>query len=176
MHANTTRTLKSIPHITPHDIILILRDISPNITIGDDKLSVRLLRLALPYILLPLTDIINRAIDETTFPRQWKDAIVTPIYKGGDKNDPSNYRPISVLPILSKILKRHLLKTLDSHLLNNGIISKNQSGFRKNHSCLTTMHHLYSTWIDAKHNKKSLLLLFLDFKKVFDMIDHETNS
>ena len=97
---------------------------------GSDHLSVRILRLAMPFIINPLTDIINQAISEGTFPSQWKTAVVTPLHKSGDANNVSNYRPISVLPVLSKIYE-NILHHLNQFLTSHNIISNHQSGFRK---------------------------------------------
>ena len=73
------------------------------------------------------------------FPAKWKVAKVTPIYKDGDKSDVSNYRPISVLPILSKILERVVHDQLYNYLTCNNILHPCQSGFRCNHSTSTTL-------------------------------------
>lgn len=169
---NTTHMLNKVPLISRDEVILLFKDIKLNKATGIDKLSVRILRLALPFIINPITDILNRSITETTFPSQWKTAIVTPIHKGGDSNILSNYRPISVLPILSKIYEKHMLKSLVNHLDKHNIISDSQSGFRKQHSCTTTLHGLYSAWIDRLHQKHTLVLLFLDFQKAFDTVNH----
>ena len=67
----------------------------------------------------------------STFPSEWKKAKVTPIYKDGDKSDVSNYRPISVLPILSKILERAVHDQMYNYLTRNNILNQCQSGFQK---------------------------------------------
>lgn len=170
LYSHSTNT---IPPIRTTDIIHTLHHIHPNKATGIDNISIRLLRLAIPFIIIPLTDIINRAIQEATFPKQWKTAIITSLHKGGDKNNLNNYRPISVLPILSKIYEKHILTALQIHLESNNTISSLQSGFRKNHSCTTTMHHLYSTWSDTAKDKNALVIIFLDFQKAFDMVNHK---
>ena len=164
--------LDKIPSIDIHQFILYFKDIGSNKATGSDGLSVKILRLALPFIVPILCDIINRAISEGCFPSQWKEAVITPLHKGGDKENLSNYRPISVLPILSKIFERHIHKTLSTYLFSHNMISDSQSGFRSKHSCSTAMHHLYSQWIDAQKTKHSLVLLFLDLRKAFDMVNH----
>ena len=168
-----TPIINHMPTLTTDEVVLLFKDISPAKATGIDNLSVRLIRLALPFILKPLTDILNKAITSAIFPKQWKTAIVTPLYKGGDSHDFSNYRPISVLPILSKLLERHIHTSLLQHLTVNNIISHAQSGFRKFHSCTTAMHKMYSSWIDSKNEKHKLVILSLDFKKAFDTVSHE---
>lgn len=162
-----------IPTIHTTDILNIMQDIRSNKATGIDGISIKLLHISLPFIIFPLTDIINRAILESTFPKLWKTAIVTPLHKGGDSNDLSNYRPISVLPILSKIYEKHILIALKTHLVKNNTISRFQSGFRENHSCITTIHHLYSTWSNMVKSKNILAIIFLDFRKAFDTVNHQ---
>ena len=79
-----------------------------------------------------LAYICNLSLFSSTFPSEWKKAKVTPIFKDGDKADPSNYRPISVLPIVSKIIERAVHDQLYTFLTTNNIINASQSGFRKN--------------------------------------------
>ena len=165
--------LKDLPFLDLNQLTMYFKDIDTKKATGSDGLSVKILRLALPFIAPILSDIINRAIADACFPKQWKNAVVTPLYKGGDKEDLSNYRPISVLPILSKIYERHILKHLSAYLENHNLISSSQSGFRKNHSCNTAVHHLITKWLDAKKTKDSTVLLFLDFWKAFDMVRHD---
>ena len=166
-------TLSSIPHISPPEVLLLFNKIQITKATGIDNLSVKILQLAMPFIINQLTDILNRSISEGVFPTQWKTSIVTPLHKGGDPNNPSNYRPISVLPILSKIYERHILNALQNYLNAHNIISNTQSGFRKQHSCTTTLHFLHSTWLDLVSKRHHLALLFLDFHKAFDMVSHE---
>lgn len=165
--------LSDFPTISPAQVILYFKDIPTNKATGSDCLSVKILQKSMPFIINPLTDVLNRAISCASFPSQWKTAIVTPLHKGGDSNLPCNYRPISVLPVLSKIYEKHIQTNLVAFLSANNIISGSQSGFRKHHSCTTTIHHLLSEWTDKIHSKQTLLLLFLDFQKAFDTVDHQ---
>ena len=169
----STATMDCIPLITVHDVILLLNGISPTKATGHDLLSPRILKISTPFIALPITEIINRSISEGIFPSLWKTAIVTPIHKSGPTTDPSNYRPISVLPVLSKIFEKHVLKHLITHLESNKLINLNQSGFRKNHSCITALHKTISDWLDKLKEHKPTLIIFLDFCKAFDMVDHQ---
>ena len=165
-------TTNNIPNITTTEVILFFKTINVQKATGFDKLSVRILRLALPYICHVISCIINLSIEEGVFPLQWKIAVVTPLHKGGSSDILSNYRPISVLPVLSKIYEKHILSSLQTHIDLHDIINTNQSGFKKLHSCATTIQHLYSNWITEKDKKKTLVLLFLDFCKAFDSVNH----
>ena len=74
-----------------------------------------------------------------SFPSRWKTAKVSPLYKNGDSRDVQNFRPISVLPVLSKVIERHVHDSLYSYLTENNLIYPRQSGFRKNHSTDTAL-------------------------------------
>ena len=164
--------LSDLAHVTPHSITKLLYDIPLTKAAGHDHLNPCFLRICLPYILSPVCDIMNRAITENTFPTEWKHALVTPLHKSGPTNDPNNYRPISVLPIFSKVFERHIHNTLNKHLLSNKLIHPNQSGFRANHSCTTSLYKLHTDWLNTKKGEKTMIV-FIDFKKAFDAVPHD---
>ena len=93
-----------------------------------------------------------------------------PIYKGGQKYDPSNYRPISILPTISKIFEKHVNKHLINYL--NKFNHEKQSGFRQKHSCQTALVKLIDQWMQCINNGDFVGCLFVDFKKAFDVVDH----
>ena len=99
-----------------------------------DMIPARLLKDSAAVTASFITHLINLSLLSAHFPNEWKNAKVTPIHKSGAKDDPDNYRPISVLPILSKIAERAVCKQLQNYLDNNHLLSKFQFGFRKNHS------------------------------------------
>ncbi|KAJ8031032.1 hypothetical protein HOLleu_27625 [Holothuria leucospilota] len=101
---------------------------------GVDDISCKILKIAKSIIVPSLTEIINLSIRTKSVPNLWKQAKVTPIFKSGDRNDVSNYRPISVLPILSKVLERAVFDSFYSYLTKFNILCENQSGFRPKHS------------------------------------------
>ena len=108
-----------------------------NKSTGRDNISPCLLKLALPYIVEPLTYIYNLSIQKNVFPTVLKKAKVIPHQKVKDLNETNNFCPISVLPLLIKPIERrvheHLLQFLNEH----DLLSQSQSGFRPKHSCHT---------------------------------------
>ncbi len=102
----------SVPVITISQVIKTIMKINPHKASGIDKISARLLRIAAPVIAPSITRIINMSLSTGKFPSRWKTAMVTPLYKKGTECDPSDYRPISVLPILSKVIERHFHDSL----------------------------------------------------------------
>ena len=101
-----------------------------------------------------------------------KCAKVFPIFKGGNKSDPSNYRPISILSTISKIFERHVNKHLMNYLTKYKLIHEHQSGFRKKHSCQTALVKLIDQWMSCINKGDFVGTLFLDLRKAFDVVDN----
>ena len=120
-----------------------------------------------------ITDMINQSISQSTFPDILKCAIVTPIFKKGETINISNYRPISVLPPLSKIFERALYMRLLDFCNKNSIFSAQQFGFTKNKSTLDAIIKLTDSIYDALDSKKFSMSVFIDYRKAFDTINHE---
>ena len=88
------------------------------------------------------------------------------------QNDPGNYRPISILPTISKILERHVNKHLMAYLNKYNLIHESQSGFRQRHSCQTALIKLIDQWMASVYRGDIVGALFIDFRKAFDLVDH----
>ena len=113
------------------------------------------------------------SIDSSAFPSVWKTALVAPLHKDGPRDDINNYQPIAVLPVLSKILERHVTKSLTNYLNENNLIFKYQSAFRENHSTETALIKLTDELLFNMDNDKLTGMISIDFKKAFDLISHE---
>ena len=110
---NQPATPFSLSPITSQEVEDLLNSIPTNKATGADGVSARIVRIAASAISISLSKIINYCIENSKFPSAWKVAKVIPIYKGkGDQHDMSNYRPISVLPVLSKLFERHVSNML----------------------------------------------------------------
>ena len=94
-------------------------------------------------------------------------------HQGGTRSDPSNYRPISVLRVISKIIEKHITKHLFAYLNKYDIVHKSQSGFRKNHSCNTALLSLLDKWLKNIDKGEITGAVFFDLRKAFDVVDHE---
>ena len=162
-----------IPHITPEQVNDFLDQIPVNKATGPDGVGIRLLKLAAPVISESLSRIINSCIITGKFPTKWKEASVTPIYKGkGCKSKASNYRPISVLSVLSKVFERHIASSLRAHLKENALLYGLQSGFRKSFSTETALIRLLDQLLFNLDENCVSGLVLVDYKKAFDLIDH----
>ena len=119
-----------------------------------------------------LVHTINASLTQGIFPSDLKCAKVIPLYKGGSKVDISNYRPISLLPIFSKIYERIMHTRIYNFLNSKNDIYSGQYGFRKGHSCEHAIISAQNTILHALDKKQIAILLLIDFSKAFDMVDH----
>ena len=140
---------------------------------GIDNISSYFLKLALPYIGNSLAALFNTSIETSQFPDSWKVARVTPIFKEGDKTEKSNYRPISVLPVISRLFEKLVFDQLYQHMKENHLFSPDQSGFLRLHSTLTCLLTNTEEWYNGLDLGQLVGLVFIDLKKAFDTVDHE---
>lgn len=135
-------------------------------------LNVRLLRSVKNEILAPLTKLINLCLERGVFPDVLKAACVVPVFKKGNPGQPENYRPISLLPVVSKVLEKCMVIQMVDFFNTENIFSPCQFGFRKGRSTVQGIVDLVSAILDAFHNKQYDPVLFLDLSKAFDCVDH----
>jgi hypothetical protein len=128
--------------------------------------------LAAPIISPIITHLINHSFTTCTFPNNWKKARVTPIFKAGDPAEPGNYRPISILPVISKVIERVVFDQLYKYLNDNNLIYVNQSGFRPSFSTATALINISEDWYNEIDNGNIIGLCMLDLKKAFDTVNH----
>ena len=139
---------------------------------GHDNLSLKFIKLISQSILYPLSIIINQSLFTGIFPKDLKIAKVIPIYKKDDEQIFDNYRPISLLPAISKIFEKIVSKQIINYFTTNNLIFSSQHGFRQNHSTETAAIELIDQLkleIDKGHLPISI---FMDLSKAFDTIDH----
>ena len=110
---------------------------------------------------------------ENLFPSEPKKAKVVPLPKSTDKTNPTNYRPISLLFVLSKLLEKHVHIYLNDYLEKLQLFHPFQSGFRRKYSCNTALARLTNSWLTAVNKCEVSKVVFLDLKKAFDLVDHD---
>ena len=137
-----------------------------------DGISARLLKEGCSEVVPCLTHIINLSIRCGYFPDEWKISKVLPLYKVDIKSDPNNYRPISILPVISKIIEKVIFKQLYEYLTHNNLLAVSQHGFRPMHSTLTALIEATNNWYLNIDDGLIKSVLFLDLKKAFDTVDH----
>ncbi|KAG6463038.1 hypothetical protein O3G_MSEX013626 [Manduca sexta] len=137
---------------------------------GFDGCTVTLIKAVKNELLGPLTHIFNLSLSQGIFPSVWKLATIIPIYKGEDKSIPSNYRPISLLSILSKLLEKVVNKRLIFYLEQHKIISDNQFGFRQGFSTDDAVNLLTNNIAESLDKGLCCLGVFMDLAKAFDTV------
>ena len=138
------------------------------------NIPVKLIKL-IPYNMsVALTDIFNESFKTGIFPDLLKLAHVTPIHKGNSRMAVTNYRPISVLPNITKIFEQIVHKRVYDFLILHNIIYEHQFGFQKNKCTSLAFLDIYSELIKSIENKDFSCYIFLDFAKAFDTVNHET--
>ena len=157
---------------TVAEVEKLLMGISDSKATGEDGIPIRFLKMTKDISVPILCHIINRSILTNVVPLEWKYAIISPLYKEGDRNLANNYRPISILPAVSKILERVVHGQLYSHITENNLLSSAQFGFRKHHSTATCILALLDNIYLNMENNKLTGVVFLDLKKAFDTVDH----
>ena len=153
------------------DVYNALKHLKKSGTRDLDGLDTKILRLAEPVITTSLTYVFNLCITKSAFPNAFKIAKVIPLYKSGDSSNPSNYIPVSIVSVLAKPLEKHINKHLLLHLDKHNL-HPSQSGFRKKHSCQTALTILVEQWLSNINNDEFNGVIFVGFKKAFDVIDH----
>ena len=137
---------------------------------GVDNIPAKALNLAASIVAPSLTWIFNQSIKTGIYVNEWKKARV--IYKSNDRQRCENYRPISILPVVSKILERSVFNQIYEFLNDNSLLSKYQSGFRPKNSTLTALLQMCDSFYENMDNGKLNGVVFLDIRKAFDSINH----
>jgi hypothetical protein len=109
---------------------------------------------------------------QSYIPPVWKSALVTPVYKKGDRTNPSNYRPISLTCVLCKVMESIIKDQLTAYLHTNNIITDHQHAFIKQHSTVTNLLECTHDWSLAISNKHFVDVIYIDFRRAFDSIVH----
>ncbi len=131
-----TINLANISHLPPVfelqmleliDVAILVRDMKPSTSCGVDGLTSCILKACGPWIFPVLQHLFNCSILTRTFPACWKTAYITPLYKDGKKSDPSNYRPISVLPCIGKLMERIVHSQLYQYCIDRHILTECQT-------------------------------------------------
>lgn len=152
------------------EVTSIINSLRSSSAPGWDSINTSTLKQLIPYVTKPISYLCNMSFEQGIFPDICKKAIVCPIYKTGDKSDPTNYRPISLLSTISKIIEKLVNKRLMSFLEKNNLLSKHQFGFRGNKSTEDAVLKLTTLITNYLDQKESCIGIFLDLCKAFDTV------
>ena len=150
----------------------ILNNLRNSKSAGLDMVDTAILKCSASYILPALTHIINLSIEKECFPTEWKTAKVIPLLKKGDPLNPQNYRPVAILPVISKILEKVVFCQIVQYMEENKLLHPNHHGFRSGHSTETCLIQLYDRWVAALEEKSLTGVCMLDLSAAFDVVDH----
>ena len=159
--------------VDSHCVKQIIKGIKTSRSNGHDGISSELLKLISNDIADSITLIINQSLKSGIFPNQLKIAKVTPIYKKDDKKSITNYRPISVLPVVSKVFETVIHEQLSDYFLSNNLFSAQQYGFRKNSSTELAALELIDRLLAQLKNHKIPINFHIDLAKAFDRLHHD---
>ncbi len=163
----------SFTPITPQQVVQAMGKFKTSKSFGLDLISSYFLKIGMPILPSPLSQIFNLSMSQRLFPDCWKIARVAPIFKTGSKDDQSNYRPISVLPVVSRLFEKLIFDQMYSHLNNNKLLYSKQSGFRLLHSVLSCLLKCTNDWYLNIDRGEFTSITFIDLKKAFDTVNHE---
>ena len=156
---------------TPTDVFDILTHLKPGKAPGLDDIPPRLLTECACGVSASLSKLFSRSFVECRLPKEWKDALVVPIFKGGEKFSSTNYRPITLLSLVSKSLEKIVFHKLNTYL--QPFLTMSQSGFRRKDSTQKQLVRLVQEWANALDSAEYVGVVFFDMKKAFDRVWHE---
>lgn len=156
--------------IESHEIDSIIGNLNPN---KSSDMSPRVLKIFRNLISPNFSTLFNNCVYAGVFPDVLKIARVIPLYKSGDRNSINNYRPISLLPVFSKIFEKLIHARVTSFLDKHDVIYHKQYGFRKRHSTIHALNTAVTQVLHSLNNNHTVFGVFLDFSKAFDTIKHE---
>lgn len=159
--------------VTTAEILSIIRSLKNNSSTGHDGISTKVIKKLSHKLAPDIVILINTIFETGVYPSQFKLAMVTPLFKGGNKSSVENFRPISVLTILNKIVEKALYKRIFGFVNNKlNLIYRYQYGFRPRSNTETAAIELSEEILTSLDNNEIATGVFMDLKKAFDVVDH----
>ena len=152
----------------PIELLELMKGLEVRKAMGPDEISGWILRECAEQLIRPIYEIIQYSLGVGDIPLEWKRANIVPIYKSGDREDPLNYRPVSLTSIISKLCEKIIRRRWVKYLEEWGIITAKQFGFREGSSCVTNLLSFYDRVIDIMQERDGWVdCVYLDLKKSF---------
>ena len=158
--------------ITEANIEAQIKELRKKAAAGPDDIPAVLLKNCINSVKYPLSIFWNQSLQDGNIPEILKTGIITPIYKGKDRNQPVNYRPVSLTSNIIKIFEKLIKKKIVEHMETNGHFNSNQHGFRTGRSCISQLLNHHTKIIEALELGKKVDVIYLDFAKAFDKVHH----
>lgn len=171
MHGNYSQSIFLAP-ATQIEVLNCVLKLKSSSAPGQDSLKSDIVKSVASELAAPLAHVINLCFETGIVPQQMKVALITPVHKGGDPSQFLNYRPISVLPVFSKVFERILHDRLYAFFQEKRVLSDSQFGFRKGHSTDMALAVVVNLITGALDLGKNVIGVFLDLSKAFDTVDY----
>ena len=162
-----------LAEVVPHEIDEFINDLGSNKSGDLYGITPNIVKLGGPVLTQTLTLLFNRSLTQGVFPTPLKNAKIIPIHKGDSIFEMSNYRPISLLPIFSKLLEKIIYSRTIDFISKHNILYENQYGFRKGMSTEHAVNALLHNIVKCLENREVGFCILLDFAKAFDTVNHE---
>lgn len=156
-----------------NDVKSEINSINKNKSSGPDDIDIKMLHELLDNMLIPITRILQKSFNSGTLPKDWLDAIVTPVFKKGSHNKAENYRPISLTSIVCKVLESILKKKIVKHFVDQSLFAKEQHGFIGGRSTTTQLLKFIDDCLQSYVLGGVIDAIYLDFAKAFDTVPHK---
>ena len=140
---------------------------------GPDNMHPQMLKSCATEFAYPLSLLFSLSLNNSELPTEWKKSIVVPIFKGGSRNSPQNYRPVSLTSVCCKILERIITGKMMLYMEEHGILSKDQFGFRGGRSTEDQMLLTYGKICEVVDGGGAVDMVYMDYSKAFDVVSHE---
>ena len=170
--SNTTDLYLTDIVLSEKIIIYAIQELSPTSAAGPDGLPSSLLVNCATELAPILLIMFTHSLSSGVVPPSFKRATITPVFKSGDRSVPSNYRPISLTSVISKVLERIIRKQVSSFIDKKCFLNSTQHGFRSGRSCLSALLNVFDDIMHMLDGGGSVDMVYLDFSKAFDKVDH----
>ena len=159
--------------VHPDEVSKLIDNLKATKSCGLDDIDSYIIKLTKDDLLAPITHVINLSIVNQKFPFDWKVAKVIPLHKKDELLYPQNYRPVSLLPILSKLLERAVFGQMIKYLEDNNLLHPSHHGFRSRHNTATALIQMFDKWVEEFEDDKISAVVMLDLSAAFDVVDHD---
>ena len=158
--------------VTKEDIETAIGTLASTSASGPDGVPAVFLKHCKNEVSLPLAILWQESLNAGVVPQDLKSGCIVPVHKGGDKSLPKNYRPITLTSHIIKIFEKLLVRVLVDYMNVAGLFNDRQHGFRQKRSCLSLLLEHHQLIVQCMENGEEVPVVYLDFCKAFDIVDH----